>query len=284
MSVGNRVRVAIELECSAFKAGNVHSHASFRDMNHAQFVCAAKAIGESVDNCNNQSVGDIVLKSVQAMIQTTGTNTSLGTILLMAPLVMAIKSIVTDRMVNGAGEESTLKANIQRVLCMLTPEDSRDIYEAIRTAKPGGLGVSKSMDLRDAAPDNILDAMRVAADRDDIALQYVTDFELVFSIARRLESKQESGLSDLDSIRCIQVELLSERIDSLIARKQGLELAKRVQLQAGEVLAAGPYGSRQYELAWQRFDKSLRDEEHHWNPGTIADLIAAALMLVRGTG
>ena len=89
MTVGNRVRIAIETECSAIKAGNVHPQASFRDLNHAHFVCAAKAIGESVDICNSQSVGDIVLQSVQAMIRSAGTNTSLWTILLMAPLVVA---------------------------------------------------------------------------------------------------------------------------------------------------------------------------------------------------
>ena len=289
MSVGNSVRVAIELECSAIKVGNVHPHASFRDMNHAQFVCAAKAIGESVDNCNSQSVGDIVLKSVQAMILAVGTNTSLGTILLMAPLVVATNHLVTNRTLTnrmGSDEDhqSNLKANVHRALSNLTPEDSHNIYEAIRTARPSGLGVSKSMDLRDPAPENILDAMKLAADRDDIALQYMTDFELVFSIARRLEIKQASGLSDLDSIRCIQVELLSERVDSLIARKQGLDMAKRVQLLADGVLAAGPYASHKYEVAWHRLDKTLRDEEHLGNPGTIADLIAAALVLVRRTG
>ena len=83
MSVGNRVRVAIETECSARKAGNVYPLASFQDLNHQHFLDAAKAIGDRIDKCNAQSVGQIVLNSVQAMIDAVGTNTSLGTVLLL---------------------------------------------------------------------------------------------------------------------------------------------------------------------------------------------------------
>ena len=272
MSVGYRVRIAIESECSAIKAGNVHPYASFCDLNHAQFVNAARAIGECVDNCHGQSVGQIVLLCVHAMIQTTGTNTSLGTILLMAPLVVA-----TNRMAKAQSERNLLQANVRDTLSQLTPEDSRNIYEAIRIARPGGLGKSVSMDLQAPAPGNILDAMQLAASWDDVALQYNSNFELVFGIARRIQIKESSGLSKLDSIRCVQVELLSERIDSLIARKQGSVIAKQVQSQASTVVASGPYGSPEYEFAWHRLDNSLRDERHRGNPGTTADLIAAGL-------
>ena len=272
MSLGSRVRVAIETECSAIKAGNVHPYASFSDLNHGQFVAAAKAIGERVDNCHGQPVGQIVLQCVHAMIQTTGTNTSLGTILLMAPLVVAASRIAQVQI-----EENSLQASVRETLFQLTPDDSRTIYEAIRIAKPGGLGESMSMDLRESAPDNILDAMRLAAGWDDIALQYVSGFELVFAIARRINIKEASGLSKLDSIRCLQVELLSERVDSLIERKQGLVIAKDVQSQASEVIGSGPYGSPEYEVAWHRLDNRLRDKRHRGNPGTIADLIAASL-------
>lgn len=272
MSVGTRVRVAIETECTAIKAGNVHPYASFCDLNHAQFVNAAKAIGDCVDHCQGQSVGHIVLRCVQAMIQTTGTNTSLGTILLMAPLVVA-----THRVAKAQGERNSLQASVGKTLSQLTLEDSRSIYEAIRIAMPGGLGKSVSMDLQDSAPGNILDAMKLAASWDDVALQYISNFELVFAIARRLQIKESSGLSKLDSIRCVQVELLSERVDSLIARKQGSVIAKQVQSQASAVVASGPYGSPEYEFAWHRLDNSLRDERHRGNPGTTADLIAAGL-------
>lgn len=272
MSIGNRVRIAIETECTAIKAGNVHPTASFRDLNFQHFLCAAKAIGEQVDLCAGASVGQIVLKSVAAMMNAVGTNTSLGTILLMAPLVVATKHLA-----NGSTRNGNLQLALKEVLDCLTHEDARDIYEAIRMAKPGGLGDVRSMDVREEAPVDIREAMRIASSWDDIALQYVTDFELVFKTSQRIESQRLIGFSLQDAIRCIQMELLTERVDSLIARKQGLEYAKHVQARALEVIGAGPYGSKEYARAWQEFDAELRDSEHRGNPGTIADLIAAAL-------
>ena len=235
-------------------------------------MVAAKAIGEKMDHCIGQSVGQNVLHSVQAMMDAVGTNTSLGTILLMAPLAVA-----THRSSEKNNGTVSLPDFLNETLSTLSQDDSRDIYEAIRIAKPGGLGDSESMDIRESAPGNILDAMRIASVWDDIALQYVSDFTFVFEISRRIEIKQSIGLAKLEAIRCVQMEVLSERIDSLIARKQGLSFAKQVQTLAGKVILSGPYGSDEYEASWQGFDTVLRDAEHRGNPGTIADLIAAAL-------
>ena len=274
LTIGQRVQRAIETECSAIKAGNVHPHASFRDLSHQHFVKAANAIGQAIDLNIEQSVGQLAFRSVQAMMDTVGTNTSLGTILLIAPLAVATYQVANDR----DGTDS-LHERVKEVLGSLKAEDSTDIYAAICTAKPGGLGNSISMDVRESAPENIMEAMRIAAAWDDIALQYVSDFELVFAIARRIESKYTSGLTQFDAIRCVQIELLSERVDSLIARKRGHAFAKQVQAQAEEVIASGPFGSAEYVAAWHRFDHNMRDDEHRSNPGTLADLIAASLFL-----
>ncbi|MCY2983600.1 MAG: triphosphoribosyl-dephospho-CoA synthase [Planctomycetota bacterium] len=274
MSVGDRVRIAIETECSSIKAGNVHPHASFHDLTHEHFRVAAKAIGRAIDEHVEESVGQIVLKSVKAMMESAGTNTSLGTILLMAPLTVAANRLGNDE----CGFTHALKGQVRDVLAALVPEDSAAIYEAIRIAKPGGLGDSKSMDVRESAPESILDAMRTAAEWDDIAFQYVSDFELVFSLSERMKTREFSGgQSKLDAIRYLQMELLSERVDSLIARKNGLDFAMEVKKKAGEVIAAGAFGSDEYERAWHAFDLFLRDTSHRGNPGTIADLIAASL-------
>jgi len=274
MSVGNRVRIAIETECSSIKAGNVHPYASFHDLTHEHFMVAAKAIGTTIDEYVGGSVGQIVLQSVTAMMESVGTNTSLGTILLMAPLVVATNRMGKDE----SGQSRAFPGYVRETLLGMEPEDSVAIYEAIRIAKPGGLGDSKSMDVRESAPECIRDAMRTAAQWDDIALQYVSDFKLVFSLSRRVEKLQTfSHHNKSNAIRCLQMELLSERVDSLIARKKGLGYAKKVQEKACEVINIGPFGSDEYERAWHDFDRFLRDANHRGNPGTIADLIAASL-------
>ena len=223
MSIGDKVRVAIETECSAIKAGNVHPAAAFHDLHHRDFLTAAKAIGEAVDFVTGPSVGGLALRATQSMMDAVGTNTSLGTILLLAPLIVAHSTLGIPN-----------QQSIGQTLANMTPEDAQGIYRAIQIAKPGGLGESASMDVRGESPTCILDAMRVAADWDDVALQYVTKFDLVFSIAQRLKEKTESQLSMLNSIRCLQIELLAERADSLIARKQGREFANEIRQQANE--------------------------------------------------
>ena len=271
-SIGQRVQWAIETECSAIKAGNVHPYASFRDLSHQHFVIAANSIGQAMDLNIGQSVGQLVLRSVQAMMDAVGTNTSLGTILLMAPLAVA-----THRMANSRDGTKSFQESVKVVLASLKAEDSSDIYEAIRIAKPGGLGNTDSMDVHQSAPKNILEAMRIAAAWDDIALQYISDFELVFAISPRIEYQHSVGLTVLDAIRYVQIEVMAERVDSLIARKQGISIAKEVQTQAIQVIESGSFGSEEYLAAWHRFDHYLRDDEHRGNPGTIADLIAAGL-------
>ena len=273
-SIQHRIRQALFLECTAIKAGNVHPSASFHDLKYPQFVDASVSISERIAECLNESVGVIVLRSVQAMMECVGTNTSLGTILLIGPLAVAV-----NRLENENKAKSELPTSITETLSQLDAGDSRCIYEAIRTAKPGGLGESRLMDIQQVAPARIVDAMQTAADWDDIALQYATNFELVFGYARRIMESVSNGTNWLATIRKLQIEILSERVDSLIVRKGGMDFAKQVQTRATRVLSSGCYGSQPYETAWDQFDRFLRDDQHVGNPGTTADLITAALFL-----
>ncbi|MEQ1824572.1 MAG: triphosphoribosyl-dephospho-CoA synthase [Pirellula sp.] len=274
LSIGQRVRLAIVMECSAIKAGNVHPQASFADLNYQHFLRASQIIGEQIDQNIEQPVGRMVLECVRSMMTRVHTNTSLGTILLMAPLVSAM-----HRLELRDGTWSELAQGVPHVLALLDKEDTRDIYAAIGLAKPGGIGKVDSMDIAQPHPESILEAMRFASGWDDVALQFASGFELVFQMASRMTAKRAIGMEWLDLVRCLQIEWMTERIDSLIARKRGHETAKYIQNEAKSVLVSGAYGSPSYELAWNRFDRMLRDPEHRNNPGTTADLIAASLLI-----
>jgi len=274
LSIRNRIRIALLMECTAIKAGNVHPSASFHDLTYQQFVAAAIAIGDRMNRCIHLPVGEVVFQSVKAMMERVGTNTSLGTILLIAPLAVAINRLEKD-----GKTLAELPVYIRETLSRLDSLDSECIYEAIRLAKPGGLGETRTMDIQQVAPESIQHAMKTAAAWDDIALQYATDFELVLEYAKRILNKAPNGPACLKTIRNLQIEILSERVDSLIARKRGIEFANQVQAEAKKVLLSGPYGSEVFESAWSAFDAFLRDEKHCGNPGTIADLIAAALFV-----
>ena len=167
------------MECTAIKAGNVHPSASFHDLTYQQFVAAAVAIGGRMSRCIHEPLGEVVLQSVKAMMERVGTNTSLGTILLIAPLAVAV-----NRLEREGKTLAELPVYIRETLSRLDSLDSECIYEAIRLAKPGGLGETHTMDIQQVAPESILLAMKTAAAWDDIALQYATSFELVLEYAK----------------------------------------------------------------------------------------------------
>jgi triphosphoribosyl-dephospho-CoA synthase len=92
-----------------------------------------------------------------------------------------------------------------------------------------------------------------------------------------LVAGRESGWSLTEAIVHAHVRLMSEQHDSLIARKCGGETARRASALAGSVLAAGGPGDEPYYEALADFDFWLRADGNRRNPGTTADLVAAAL-------
>ncbi len=250
-------------------------------MRFEHFVLASQAIGKAFDDrLSTRSIGQIVHSSVQAMVQAVEVNTSLGTILLLAPIALCSLHSTGSQNSNGWNPQA-FQENVAAVLHDSTPEDCRLIYQAIRIANPGGLGQVASQDVQSTPPESILEAMRIASAWDDVALQYANGFCQVSQWTDRLLAILESSSDLLGAVRRLQIEILASRPDSLIARKHGKQVAGLVQSQAADVLASGPYASPAFEKAWRHFDGSLRESGHRKNPGTTADLLAAVIYLAR---
>jgi triphosphoribosyl-dephospho-CoA synthase len=275
MTPGERAALAIREEATAIKAGNVHPYASFEDMKFEHFVTASHAIGAAIDRCSRKSVGATILASTQAMLDAVGINTSLGTILLMVPMTrIGLEEPISSK---------SASAKVQMLIHSLSAQDTADIYEAIRITQPGGLGASANHDVRGPAPKSIFEAMQIASSWDDVAWQYANGYEHVLLLAVALKNAVSHGLERPDAIRSVQADFLSQRPDSLIVRKHGQAIGREVQRRAAQVVAAGEYGSPAYEAEWLAWDQYLRDPAERKNPGTTADLIAAALVAWQGS-
>jgi triphosphoribosyl-dephospho-CoA synthase len=163
----------------------------------------------------------------------------------------------------------------------LTVDDARKTFEAIRLAAPGGLGQDTHYDVRDADVNVTLrEAMRVAQDRDTIAREYVTDFEVTFELGyTALRRFWAEGHPLSDSIVQTSLAILAQVPDTLIARKEGMKVAQEISGQAARVLQAGGTFSERGREVLREFDSSIRDEKHRLNPGTTADLTAAVLFV-----
>ncbi|WP_254510758.1 triphosphoribosyl-dephospho-CoA synthase [Anatilimnocola floriformis] len=265
LSPGQAATLACLLEVTAPKVGNVHRGADFEKLTFTDFVASAVAIGPAMEHAATTGVGRAVLSAIQATRQLVSTNTNLGMVLLIAPLAAVPR-----------GE--SLQVGIANVLNSLTADDSALVYEAIRLAQPGGMGEAKEMDIAAAAPPSLLAAMKAAEERDLVARQYSTNFAIVLSeILPNLLAGQQKGWSLTDNIIREHVRLISVYSDSLIARKCGSETATQASAYAAQVLAAGDIDDENYHAALSDFDFWLRADGQQRNPGTTADLIAAAL-------
>jgi triphosphoribosyl-dephospho-CoA synthase len=166
------------------------------------------------------------------------------------------------------------------VLASLTLADARDAFAAIRVASPAGLGTAAAEDVRDEPKRTLREAMALAAERDSIAREYATDYELSFgTVVPALKAARAAGSSWSAAALEAYLRTLTEVPDTLVARKLGREAALAVSAGARAVLAEQPAGRDQ---ALAAFDASLRVGGNRRNPGTTADLIAGGLFVAMG--
>lgn len=274
--IGPATRVAVAaqmaclLEASAPKPGNVSPGRHFSDTRYEDFLVSAVAIGPVMSSAGVNPIGKTVRLAIEATAVWTRTNTNLGIVLLLAPLARA----AFDR---GSDE---LRPAVSRVLEATTVEDAREVYSAIRTAAPGGLGRVSSQDVADEPAVTLLEAMRLAADRDRIASEYATGFEVTFHTAfPALATARRDGLSWDDAIVETYLILLARYPDTHISRRAGTRLAEDVALRASAALDAGGVRSEAGRQAIGELDRGLTDPTHRANPGTTADLTTAAIFV-----
>ena len=270
--VAAAAQLACLIEASAPKPGNVSPGRPFADLSYADFLASAAAIGAPLAGAGTRPVGATVRLAVEATARWTRSNSNLGLVLLLAPLARAALAESRD---------TDLRDGVRRVLEATTVDDAREVYAAIRLAAPGGLGRVEQQDVADEPTLPLVEAMRLAADRDLIAREYTTAFELTFlSGAPALERARGDALSWDEAVVETFLSLLAAAPDTHIARRGGAALAAEVSRQARTALAAGGVRSAAGRRAIDDMDRGLRDARHIANPGTAADLTAAAIFVV----
>ncbi|MCE9554225.1 MAG: triphosphoribosyl-dephospho-CoA synthase [Planctomycetes bacterium] len=272
LTIAQCATLACIWEATIPKPGNVHRGADFEDLSYTDFLLSAVAVGPVLETAAAKGVGRCVLEAVARTRQMVGTNTNLGSLLLLAPLC-------------AVPRERPLGEGVRNVLQNLLPSDAHNVYEAIRLANAGGLGEVESMDVREQPPDDLLAAMRAAAGRDLVARQYAEDFQQVLSCAAPwIREGLANRLALGPAVRHAFIRLLHEFPDSLIGRKCGPQTAIAAAGRAGQILAAGSPGEEAYEYAMGDLDFWLRSDGHRRNPGTTADMIAAGLFVLLRDG
>lgn len=263
--VSRWVQVACQREVRSPKPGNVCPGNEFADATVADFLASADAIAAVMAMASERPLGTTILECVEATRRVVGHNTNLGIVLLIAPLAAV-----------PVGQ--TLTDGIGAVLNATTVDDSIAAYEAIRRAQPAGLGEVKDQDLLQAPTENLVECMRLAADRDLIAAQYANGFQQILGSGLEwLAEAQQAIESSSQQITWLAVRFLAEFGDSLIARKCGQPMSDLVQQKARELLRSGWPQRSGSSADLEDLDAFLRADGNRRNPGTTADFIAAVI-------
>ena len=260
-------RACIE-ELEAPKPGNVSFASPGHGMTADDFVASARCTAD-VLGTPDLSLGERVLRSIEATRAATGCNTNLGIVLLCAPLAHAALEEDRDR---------TLRTGLCRVIGEASVEDTALVFAAIRLAGPAGLGESERHDVRGPAAAPLLAVMREAANRDRVARQYACGFEDIFDLGLAVLERSRTRWPGPQAVVALYLTFLARFKDSHIERKLGTVAAQRVRLEARrlvERLDVSESSEMNVEVLTS-FDCSLKSRRI--NPGTSADLTVATLL------
>jgi triphosphoribosyl-dephospho-CoA synthase len=294
------LELAVLFEVSAEKPGNVNLVVGFEGTRVEHFLASAVAAGSSFEEAANRGIavsnhklrisnvgiGQIIKECVADInAWQKGGNTLLGTVILFAPL--AVAAGMTPAKGNFAFEIPRLRENVRLTVESTTPEDAVHLYEAIDIAKPSGLNGAPDLDVRDPRSkerilkDNVslYQVFKIAAGYDDVCSEWVNNYPITFNLAYPYLTEQLKSKDLNTAIIHTFLKVLSEHPDTFIARKVGFEKAGEISLDAKKVLQLGGLEASNGKKSILEFDRKLRESGNLFNPGTTADIIAAALAL-----
>lgn len=296
------LELAILFEISADKPGNVNLTVGFEGTKYEHFLASAVAVAPSFESAAEKGItfsrGEISLKDLRlgeimkkCVIDVNawqgGGNTLLGTIILLSPI--AVAAGMTSVTKGNTSDIRKVRENLKSVVEATTPEDAVDVYEMIRIAHPSGLNKAPELDVNDPSSlsrivkerISLLEVFKIASAYDNVCAEWVNNYPITFEVAYPYLTKQIAQNQNLNmAITHTFLKVLSEYPDSFIARKVGTERAAEVSAKAKEIIRLGGFQTPEGREAMRRFDSELRRSSNVLNPGTTADIIAAALALL----
>jgi triphosphoribosyl-dephospho-CoA synthase len=297
------LQLAILLEVSVDKPGNVNLTSSFEGTTCQHFLASAIAAGPAFQKaaCRGASVAenklDISKVGLGQLIKTCasdvnawqrGGNTILGTIMMFVPIAVAAGMSLTDKNFDF----SVLRKNINLAIKSTTALDSVHLYEAVDIASPGGLNEATDLDVTDPRSKErlikenvtLFEVFKIASTYDGICSEWINNYPVTFDLAYPYLMEQLKTKPLNTAVVHTFLKILSERPDTFIARKVGKEKAGLVSSVAKAVLELGGLETEKGRKSLHQFDKKLRLSQNKLNPGTTADLTSAALALCTLSG
>ena len=275
------------------KPGNVDRHREYPDLRFEHFLAGAVGSRRGLRlAAEGERVGRAFERAVAGMSQQSGGNTQFGALLMLTPLVAAASS---DRL-SPEGAATVAEAT--------TVEDACDFYRAfehVDVAVDDPPSDLEALDVRrgSAATDvlrerdlTLYDVMGLSAGRDGVAAEWTDGFRRSFEAAEWLLA--DDGPVYRRASRTF-LRLLADEEDTFVATRNGPDVAAEVTQRARAVLdgdadrreaSKKSSGERSDPRDGDEDAEALAEEfvERDVNPGTTADLTAAALFVALERG
>ncbi|MDR0318802.1 MAG: triphosphoribosyl-dephospho-CoA synthase, partial [Nitrososphaerota archaeon] len=210
VDISRCLQLAILLEVSAAKPGNVNFTVSFEGTCKEHFLASAIAVGPVFQEAAKRGMqiakgerevsaaglGELVEWGVREFMEWQyGGNTILGTVMLFMPIAVAAGMSPTGERSRGDGggivDLKFLRNRINDVICNSTAKDSVHLYDAIDVARPSGLNQAPDLSVNDPASrqrlvtENVTlyQVFDIAKDYDDICSEFVRNYPITFDEA-----------------------------------------------------------------------------------------------------
>ena len=275
-------QLAILLEASSPKPGNVNRNIGFSDTDYRHFLASASLMGRGLHMCATRGaalaqgeitpseirIGDLIHQcALDTFTGINRRNTILGTILLYTPLVVASSATVTE---NQFFSVEALTEWLKRITEKTSVEDTLGLYKTfhlIRSKSPridGSASWTETHNRYDIdnphVMENIIvdkltliDLFKLSASVDEISSEWANNFSLTLN----------EVFPYLDKI--------SDSLENLETR------AEKIRQLAEKTMNAWNHETGPLELM-VHLDNELRIEGNLLNPGTTADLVSAGIL------
>jgi triphosphoribosyl-dephospho-CoA synthase len=299
-------QLALLLEASAPKPGNVNRNARFSDTDYRHFLTSASMMSRGLQMCAAQGVkigtnelspseaglGELIEICVADSLNgLNNRNTILGSILLYVPLTVSMAASLVNKL-------SFAVQDVERWLTIIiqntTVNDTLGLYRAFIQSSPGGNKIKEEPEWSDAHrrydfdnPNvisniteddlNLVELFKMSSDVDEISREWANNFRLILGEVYPFILAISNSLEDLEEaiVRSF-VWLLSKRPDGLIIKKAGRVRAEEVRALAESKMKNWSEKDGLENLI-VRLDDALRQEGNLLNPGTTADIISSAV-------